>query len=447
MRLDRRQFLARGGAALALPALPSLAKPVARPSKKFLMMYIPNGLVRRCFIPGEEEAVLPGFRTVRSSESDRADAEGTAPGSYPLQLTSTMQPLRKHAADLNLITGLDRPYRDGGDAHQEGARCYLSSLTHEAADAQGLRWLQGRTLDHFVGDVLGQETPLRTLEVSCNGFKAGKEGPGFDNISWFAPGQVAPSIRNPKRLYERLFTASGYRGHLRDVTDLVLADAKALSNKLSHEDRGAMDQYMTMLREIELRIARLDKLVSEADIRVPTDEILPRGEYIRLQMDLILAGMQAGITNVSTLMIGPERWDAPMRYEGVFAKPVIHHALSHNQKGKGYLDVQKIDLFHMEQFAYLMTRMKAIKEADGSSLFDNALVACGVGLGDGATHQYFDIPLMVAGKAQGKPKRGLHIQADNETPISNAWLSIAQHMGVEIERFGNSSGTLAGVAS
>ncbi|MFT5128858.1 MAG: hypothetical protein ACI8W8_002477 [Rhodothermales bacterium] len=448
MRVSRRQFLRASGATIALPFLPSLAGAAAlAPTKRFVMMYVPNGLVRRCFIPGEKRAELPGFRTVRGSETDRGSTELKAPGTYPLELTSTMQPLAEHADIINLITGLDRPYRSGGDAHREGAQCYLSNISPDYADANNLRWLQGRTLDHVIGDALGSDTPLRTLEVSCNGFTAGKEGPGFDNISWFAPGRVAPSIKNPRKLYERLFSSSNYRNHLKDVTDLVLADANALAKKLAHDDRQTMDQFMTMIREIEVRISRLEKLIGVTDIAAPSDEILPRGEYIKLQVDLMLAALQMGITNVSTLMIGPERWEATLNYEGVFDMPVNHHQMSHNQKGDGYKGVQKIDLFHMEKYAYLLSRMQSITDGNGGSLLDNALVACGVGLGDGATHQYFDLPLMVAGKSQGAPKRGLQIQVENETPISNVWLTIAQHMGVEIDHFGNSTGTQEGITS
>ena len=109
-----------------------------------------------------------------------------------------------------------------------------------------------------------------------------------------------------------------------EVSDLVLADAKTLSRKLSSEDRATMDEYMTMVRNVEVRMVKLEKLLADADIEVPKEEIPPRGEYIRLQADLMLLGFQMGITNVSTFMIGPERWDATLMYEGVFDKPVQH---------------------------------------------------------------------------------------------------------------------------
>ena len=84
-----------------------------------------------------------------------------------------------------------------------------------------------------------------------------------------------------------------------------------------------------------------------------------------------------------------------------------------------------------------------MKEADGSSLLDNSIVTCGVGMGDGATHQYFDLPLMIAGSAQGTLKHGQQIQCQNGTPISNVWLTVAQQMGLSLDHFSNSSGSFS----
>lgn len=413
------------------------------------MMYLPNGLVRRCFIPGEEENTSPGFNTVKKSEAFRREKDATPSGVRPLRLTQTMQPLADHDKELTLITGLDRPYKLGGDAHEQGASCYLSSVSPEEASAKNLRFLQGRTLDHVIGETVGRGTPLKTLEISCNGFTKGKESMRFDNISWYDVDRVAPSLKSPQALYDRLFLSDDakYDDHLNEVTSLVLADAKSLSGKLGGNDKDTLDGFMTMVRDIETRMSRLRKLVADAGMSRPTDEVLPRGEYIKLQCDLMIAALQMGITNVTTMMIGPERWNAPMLYESVFDKPVVHHSMSHNQKGDRYKKLQEIDRFHMEKYAYVLSRMKAVKEPDGSSLLDNSIVACGVGLGDGATHQYFDLPLILAGKAQGGLKNGFHLQCPNGTPLSNAWLTIARQMGLEVDRFSNSTGTLSALAA
>ena len=200
---------------------------------------------------------------------------------------------------------------------------------------------------------------------------------------------------------------------------------------------------MEMIRDIEVRIKKLQKLISSADIHIPKNEIMPRADYIQLQADLMLLALQMGITNVCTFMVGPERWDATLLYEGVFDKPVQHHNMTHNQKGNGYKELQKIDIFHMEQYAYLLSRMKSIKEADGSSLLDNSLVTYGAGLGDGATHQYFDLPLIVAGKGQGQIKQGRFIKCKSGTLNSNMWLTLAQLMGVEMDAYADSNGVIS----
>jgi len=409
-------------------------------------MYIPNGIVRRCFFPGEEQAKLPAF--IGGFNADKTKQElrvNNISGSYPLELTSTMQPLKDHTDDITLITGLERTYKNGQDVHAQGASCYLTSLSPRQAEEQGVRHPNGRSLDQVIGDAVGYSTIYNTLEVSCNGFRAPKEPVEFDNISWFGPGRFAPSIREPQKLYDRLFLRDSYREHVYDVTDLMLADAQSLSKKLGMRDKRAFDEFMSMIRDIELRIEKMDKLLANVDIKRPKTELLPRGEYIRLQADLVLLAFQMGITNVSTFMIGPERWDATLMYEGVFDKPVQHHNMTHNQKGEGYKEVQKIDIFHMQQYAYVIQRMKEIKEANGSTMLDNSIVAYGAGLGDGSTHQYYDLPMIVAGRAQNQMKQGRFLKVKSGTLNSNLWLSFAQMMGLEIDSYADSTGSISGL--
>lgn len=448
MPLSRRHFLKAKGAVLTLPFLHSIANAAGdsgeKPSKKLVFIYVPNGLVRRCFFPGEQDGELPGF--VGGFNADKTKNEKrieNRPGIYPIELTSTMQPLAAHSDDVTLVTGLDRTFKNGQDVHAQGASCYLTSLSPAQAQEQGIRHPNGRSLDQVIGDEVGHSTVFNTLEISCNGFKAGKESIYFDNISWYGPDRIAPSIKDPKKLYDRLFLADSYRTHVTDVTDLVLADAKSLSKRLSGGDRKTLDEFMEMIRAIEIRIAKLDKLIANADIRIPKNEILPRRDYIQLQADLMLLALQMGITNVCTFMIGPERWDASLLYEGVFDAPVQHHNMTHNQKGDGYKALQKIDIFHMEQYAYILSRMKQLKDSDGTTLLDNSIVTYGAGLGDGATHQYFDLPLILAGKAQGQINQGRFIQCQSGTLNSNMWLTIAQLMGLEIDSYADSNGVIS----
>ncbi|MFT5128857.1 MAG: hypothetical protein ACI8W8_002476 [Rhodothermales bacterium] len=445
MKVSRRAFLRANGAAMSLPFLASVAgaKSAATVNKKFVMMYVPNGLVRRGFFPGEQEAELPGFKGGFSADGVKDKRKENVPGTYPLELTPTMQPLAAHAKDITLVTGMDRTFKNGQDVHAQAASCYLTSISPEQAAAKGMRHPNGRSLDQIIADKVGQHTVLPSLEISCNGFRAGKEDIYFNNISWYGENRIAPSIKEPRKLYERLFMAGNYRKHVTEVTDLVLADAKALSGKLNHDDRQTMDEFMTMIRDIELRIERLEKVAARATVKEPTDEILPRKDYIRLQADLLIAALQMGITNISTFMIGPERWEATLLYEDLFDKPVNHHQFTHNQKGDSWHNAHKIDVFHMEQYDYMMSRMKSIPEADGSTMFDNAIVTYGAGMGDGATHQYFDMPFVVGGGAQGQIKQGRFIQCKSGTLNSNMWLSLAQLMGLELDSFADSNGVIS----
>ena len=450
MDFNRRGFLKTQGSVLLLPLLPSLAHGFSRsyqtdvPSKKLLIMYIPNGIVRRGFFPGEEQSELPNFVGGFNADKTKSDLRvKNVPGEYPLELTSTMQPLKDHSDDITLITGLERSYKNGQDVHAQGASCYLTSLSPGQAEEGGFRHPNGRSLDQVIGDATGHSTIYNTLEVSCNGFRAPKEPIEFDNISWFGPDRMAPSIREPQKLYDRLFLRDSYREHIGNITDLVLADARSLSKKLAVKDRHTLEEFMTMIRDIELRIEKMDQLLADVDIEIPKTEVLPRGEYIRLQADLVLLAFQMGITNVSTFMIGPERWDATLMYEGVFDKPVQHHNMTHNQKGEGYKEVQKIDVFHMEQYAYVIQRMKEIKEVDGSTMLDNSIVAYGAGLGDGSTHQYYDLPMIVAGRSQNQMKQGRFLKLKSGTLNSNLWLSFAQLMGLEMDSYADSSGVIS----
>ena len=156
--------------------------------------------------------------------------------------------------------------------------------------------------------------------------------------------------------------------------------------------------------------------------------------------DLMVVALQTGLTNVATFMIGPERWDTPFMFDSLFDKPRSHHQMSHNQT-KFIDDLLRVDRFHMEQYFYILNRMNEIEEADGSTLLDNSLVTYGSGLGDGSTHQYNDLPIVVAGGGK-HVKAGQHINMPEGTPLANLWLTQAQLMGLEVDEFADSNGVI-----
>ncbi|MCA9195299.1 MAG: DUF1552 domain-containing protein [Planctomycetales bacterium] len=437
---NRRKFLhGIGGTALALPWFDSLAlgndSTTPLPPLRMVHFYVPIGVVRRGFFPGEEHDVIPNGNLGNVMQS-----LGKQDPNYSVRqldkLTPTLEPLREVRQHINLLTGMDRTYQQGTDVHAQCASCYLSSAKPYAIKTSA--WPLDRTLDHVVADSVGDKTPFRTLEFSCNSHRDNKESIYFDNISWYGTGHLAPSIRDPRKMYRRLFSTSEISRY-RDVTSLVLEDARALERELGNSDRMKFREYFDSLRSIEMQMQRLESMkaeLSQIDFDEPADAYLPRGDYIRLMGDLMIAALQSRLTRVATFMVGPERWDTPYMFDGLFDKPRSHHQMSHDQTHM-IDDLLRVDRFHMEQFAYLVDRMLNIQEADGSTLLDNVLFTYGSGLGDGSTHQYNDLPIVMAGGGT-RVKSGQHINLAEGTPLANLWLTQARLMGLTLESFADS---------
>lgn len=434
-----------GGAVLALPSLESLAQPSEdrQPPTRMAHFYVPIGVVRRGFFPGEQNDVIPkGNLGNLMASLGKQDPNFSV---KPLEtLTPTLEPLEDLKSRITLITGMDRTFQNGTDVHAQCACCYLSSAAPYSIKRSA--WPLNRTLDHVVADSIGNQTPFPTLEISCNTHKDNKESIYFDNISWYGTGHVAPSIRHPKKLYHRLFSLKQNR-RIKDITSLVLEDARSMKSDLSSGDQQKFEEYFESIRSIELQMDRLQSMKTELDkvhMEEPSDAYLPRGEFIRLMADLMVVALQTGLTNVATFMIGPERWDTPYMFDGLFDKPRSHHGMSHNQT-KMIDDLLKVDRFHMEQFAYLMRKMDSIEEGNGRTLLDNTILTYGSGLGDGSTHQYNDLPIILAGNGSGHFKTGQHINMPEGTPLANLWLTQARAMGIEMERFADSTGEIKAI--
>ena len=446
MRPTRRNFLrGLGGAALALPWMESLslAAPAKGVAQRMAHFYVPIGVVRRGFFPGEADHVIP-----KGNLGDVMASLGRQNPKFEVKpldaLTPTLESLNDLKHKVNLVTGMDRTFQNGTDVHAQCACCYLSSA--EPYSIAQSAWPLDRTLDHLVADHVGSRTPFQTLEFSCNTHKDNKESIHFDNISWYGTGHLAPSIRDPRKMYRRLFSTQENKRY-QDVTDLVLEDARSMKRGLGYSDSQKFSEYFDSIRTIETQMVRLESMRSElAKVRFdePTEAYLPRGEFIRLMGDLMVVALQTGLTNVTTFMVGPERWDTPYKFDGLFDKPRSHHGMSHNQT-KMIDDLLKVDHFHMEQYVYLLEKMDSIQESDGTTLLDNTLFTYGSGLGDGSTHQYNDLPIIVAGSGGGKFKTGQHINMAEGTPLANLWLTQAKAMGLKIDRFADSVGEIGAV--
>ena len=442
--VSRRGFLAcAGGATLSLPWLESYASALGQetkpPAKRLAFFYLPNGITRRGFFPGESDRALPKF--AGQNNVWRFEGKAVPTGSHPLVLTPTLAPLHKMRQKVSLITGMDRVFQHGTDSHAQCASCFLTSVA--PYEVKNSAYPLARTLDHVAADSIGKSTPYSTLELSCNDHKNNIESIYFDNMSWYGTGHVAPSMRNPRKIYDRLFGTQA-NARSRDITDLALGSARQLQKRLGTADRRKFDEYFEAVRTIETRMDRIDQMKSELaanNIKRPAEH-LPRNEYIHLMGDLMVTALQSGLTNVGTLMMGPERWTTATNWEGILDKPYSHHAMTHAiQHHMEHL--LKLDQFHVSAFARLLERMDGIEEANGTTLLDNTIFTLGAGMGDGTTHQYNDLPLVVAGGGSGALKLGRHVHCKRGTPLANLWLTQLRALGIERKKFADSTGTVA----
>lgn len=442
--VSRRGFLAcAGGATLSLPWLESYASALGQktkpPAKRLAFFYLPNGITRRGFFPGESDRALPKF--AGQNNVWRFEGKTVPTGSHPLVLTPTLAPLHKMRQKVSLITGMDRVFQHGTDSHAQCASCFLTSVA--PYEVKNSAYPLARTLDHVAADSIGKSTPYSTLELSCNDHKNNIESIYFDNMSWYGTGHVAPSMRNPRKIYDRLFGTQA-NARSRDITDLALGSARQFQKRLGTADRRKFDEYFEAVRTIETRMDRIDQMKSELaanNIKRPAEH-LPRNEYIHLMGDLMVTALQSGLTNVGTLMVGPERWTTATNWEGILDKPYSHHAMTHAiQHHMEHL--LKLDQFHVSAFARLLERMDGIEEANGTTLLDNTIFTLGAGMGDGTTHQYNDLPLVVAGGGNGALKLGQHVHCKRGTPLANLWLTQLRALGIERKKFADSTGTVA----
>jgi hypothetical protein len=361
-------------------------------------------------------------------------------------LSPTLKPLEKVRQKISLFTNLDRVKVAGTDGHAQAGACYLSTAAPDELSPAG--YPLKRTIDQVIADVAGKSTAFRSLELSCNGFTDNRESVYFDNISWYGHGHVARSIKDPRKVFQRLFNVQEHQANA-SVLDLVLADAKDLQTKLGRLDRHKLDEYMDSVRTVEQQIERITKRqvdIRDLDIEQPEKlwTTMRRDEYIQVMGDLMILALQTDLTRVSTLMVAPERWDTPLMFEDVFDKPIRHHGWTHNQKNQQVLhDLEKLDRFHMKQYARLVAKMDAIQEGEGT-LLGNMMFTYGSGLSSGMLHVYTNLPTVIAGSAGGLLKTNRHEQHAKGTPIANLWLSMANLMGVKTDKIGDSTGPLKG---
>ena len=150
----------------------------------------------------------------------------------------------------------------GTDGHAQAGACWLSSAAPDELSPAG--YPLKRTIDQLIADEAGKSTAFRSLELSCNSFTDNRESVYFDNISWYGHGHVARSIKDPRRVFNRLFAVKEHKANA-SVLDLVLADAKDLQGKLGRLDHHKLEEYLDSVRTVEQQIERISR--RQVDIR------------------------------------------------------------------------------------------------------------------------------------------------------------------------------------
>lgn len=436
--INRRRFLRGCGTALALPwmasALPRSAagkQLASRPPVRSAFIYFPNGVWEKSWVP----------------ETTGAD----------YALSPTLQPLADVKQDVLVLTGLDKKHSHGGDGHYAKTANFLTGMPVAKTTGRDIS-SGGISVDQLMAQATGQFTPLPSLELGTEPVISGIDSNvGYTRlygsyISWESPSRPVAKEINPRMVYERLFgksitgqseTAESYQ----NLLDFVLDDAKRLRPQLGRDDQFKMDEYLDSVRAIEKRI----EFAVSQDARQWVPEIdedyirasrpgVPANfaEHIRLMMDLMVLAFQTDSTRVASLMFANDVSGRNFSFvDGVRGS---HHELSHHENNADKIaQYERINRWHVDEFAAMIRKLKAIPEGDGT-LLDNCMILFGSSMSDGNRHDPDNLPILLGGRGGGTIESGQHIAAD--VPLCNLYVSMLDRMGVDVESFGDSTARL-----
>ncbi|HYE98255.1 MAG TPA: DUF1552 domain-containing protein [Planctomycetota bacterium] len=419
---DRRRFLRGAGVMLALPALDAL--PLARAADR--------SAPRRIFAICNNLGLVPEKFFPEKAGRD-----------YPLSPYLSL--LERHRNDFTVFSGVWHPDVDGG---HPADNCFLTCAPHPGNG--GFR--NTISLDQFAAQQIGHLTRFPSMTLGVN-IKA-----GLRSLSWTSAGVLIPCEERPSAVFARLFlrgTPAEVETQIRrlemgrSIMDAVADQLKALDGTVSARDRERLEQYATGVRDLEQRLAKAreweDVPKPAPRGEAPVDPADPR-EYVRktkLMYDLARLAFETDSTRLVTLMLDSVNSPA-IEVDGAEIKDGYHN-LSHHGKSKAKLDqLEAIDREHMKMLDGLFAGLKGVKE-DGEPLLDRTMVLYGSNLGNANTHVTTNLPILLAG---GGFKHGQHLAFDRERnyPLPNLFVSMLQKLGLEVDRFATSTGTMRGLA-
>jgi hypothetical protein len=430
--IPRRTVLRGMGAVLALPlldsmvpALSALGKTAGKPVHRFGVMYVPNGMIMKNYLPL---------------------VEGTE-----FELTPTLAPLAKFREQILVLSGLEcipTPGRPGG-AHAKASTRFLTDVSPPLSET----WLDaGISMDQILANETGKHTQLASLELAIESSETtgacdtGFACPYTNTISWKGQNTPLPTQHNPRVVFERLFGDSGSTDpkvrlarfrQQRSVLDSVTEEVAHLQGNLPQNDRTKLKEYLEAIRSVEQRIQLAEEQGDQELPLIDHPEGIPSGweEHVMLMFDLQVLAYQCDLTRVITLMVGHEHSGMTYPQIGV---PDAHHPISHHQQEvEKVAKVAKINAYHMQMFAKYLEKLQATQDGDGT-LLDHMTMMYGAGMADSNSHSPIDIPMILAGGGAGTLKGGRHVRF-KKMALANLHLTLLDNLGVRWEKIGDST--------
>ena len=429
--LPRRTFLKGMQATLALPlldamipAMTALAQTPAKAVRRLGFVFIPMGCDHARWTP-EGMGALD-------------------------QLSPILSPLEPVKEQLTVVTNMELQNSYPG-THDTSNSGFLSAAF--AKHTESSDYFLGTTADQVAAKQMGQDTQLRSLELSMDlNPLAGVCNNGYacvytNCLSWSSPTTPLPSEAHPRLVFERLFGEGGSlaerRAALRSRASLLDSfddDIARLKGAVGTADRARVDQYLDSIREVERQIQRAEAAASDnllPDLDRPVGVPQAFGDHAKLMFDLQLLAFQADITRVITFQLTRELSNRTYPEIGV---PDPHHPTSHHGGDPEKLaKIAKINTFHVSLFAEFLQKLKATPEGDGT-LLDNTVYLYGSGMGNSSLHDHVNLPILVAGGAATGMKGGRHIRYEQGTSLGNLHLTLLDRVGVHLDTFGDSDG-------
>lgn len=349
-------------------------------------------------------------------------------------LTPYLEKLKDHRKQFTVFSGLSHPEQNGNNGHASSLT-WLTSAPHP-----GLSGFKNTiSLDQLMANHIGGQTRFPYLTLANDG----------GSLSWTANGINIPAQSSPARLFKTLFI-DGTKQEVteqmrklsrgRSILDTVQTDAQRLNQKLGGRDQQKLDEYFSAIRDLEKRIGQSEswtrKPKPKVDYNVPQD-VADRRDIVakqRLMYDMIVLALQTDSTRVITLSLGGMN-AVPSNIPGV---KTDWHNLSHHGKDEAKIEeLRLIEAAELEEFNRFLTKLKALEE-NGQTLLDNTAVLFGSNLGNASSHDWHNLPIILAG---GNYKHGSYVAHDakNNTPLANLFVSLGQRMGLELNRFGSST--------